>query len=412
MPARFTTLLRRLFGMADLFVTDVRFEDEGLFAQVRPRWRRPRCSGCGHKRPIYDRRERRRWRHLAFGQARVWFEYDRRRVKCRTCGVRVEQVPWAAPSSNFTLPFEEYVAYLAQATDQTAVSRLTGIAWPSVGSIVERVVARARDPGRLDGLRHIGVDEFSYRKHHRYLTTVVDHDRRRIVWAGEGRGAETLGRFLDELGPERRAALELATIDMAAGYIKALEERVPHVKVVFDRFHVERLAHDALDEVRRDEQREVRQTPAARSLKRMRFALLKSPWNLTLRQEDRLAELQRRNQRVYRAYLLKETLAGALEQQRPERAEEALREWLGWASRSKLKAFVRVARTIRKRFEGVLGYVRYRLTNGVVEGFNNKLRVIARRAYGFHGPGPLMAMLFLCCGGIDLHPPLPGSTHS
>ena len=402
------TLLRRLLGVREMFVLGCQIVEAGLLVTVRPRQRAPRCGRCGRRAALYDSGRPRKWRHLAIGRDRVWLVYAPRRVSCRSCdAVVTEQVPWAEHGSAFTRPFEEYVAYLAVVTDKTAVSRLTGIAWQSVGAIVERVVERHRDATWLDGLRRIGLDEFSYRSRHRYITTVVDHDARRVVWAGEGRGSQTVCRFLDELGPERCAALEVATIDMAAGYRKALEERVPHVQVVFDRFHVERLAHDALDEVRREEQREVRDTPAASSLKRMRFTLLKSAWNLGLGEEDRLAELQQRNRRVYRAYLLKEALGAALGESSPQRAELALRDWLAWASRSKLRPFVRTARTIRKHLDGVLAYVRYKLTNGIVEGVNNRLRMIARRAYGFHGPGPLIAMLFLCCGGVRPKPPLP-----
>lgn len=384
-----------------------------MFVQVRPRWRRPRCGGCGKRRAGYDERPLcRRWRHVAVLTTRVYLEYALRRVDCPRCGVRTEVVPWAEPGSFFTRAFEEFVAYLARVTDKTAASRIAGIAWASVGAIIERVVARKRDPTWLDGLRRIGIDEFSYRRGQHYLTLVVDHDERRVIWAGEGRGAATLTRFLDELGAERCARLELATIDMAAGYVKALRERVPHVQVVFDRFHVERLAHEAVDEVRREQQREHRGTPAATALKRTRFSLLRSPWNLSRSDEEKLAEIQRSNTRLYRGYLLKETLAAALEERSPRRAEESLREWLAWASRSKLRPFVRVARTIRRHFEGVLAYVHDRFTNGLTEGINNRLRMVARRAFGFHGPGPLIAMLFLCCGGIALHPPLPKVTHS
>jgi len=271
-------------------------------------------------------------------------------------------------------------------------------------------VSRRLDPDRLDGLRHIGIDEFSYRRRHRYLTVVVDHDRRRVVWAAPGRSTETLRSFFDELGPERCQAIEAATIDMAAGYIKAIVEEIPHARVVFDRFHVQRLASDAVDTVRREQLRELRGTDEGRDLFRSRFALLKNPWNLTPREHRKLATIQQTNARLYRAYLLKEALAQALDQRNLFRARRRLRDWLAWASRSRLKPFVRAARTIRKHFDGILAYVRMRLTNGVVEGINNRLRMIARRAYGFHGPGPLAAMLSLCCGGITLSPPLPTQT--
>ena len=155
----------------------------------------------------------------------------------------------------FTSGFEELAAYLAQVTDRTAVSRLLGISWVTVGSIVERIVARRLDGARFAKLRRIGVDEFSYRKRHRYLTIVVDHDERRVVWAGQGRSAETLGAFVEQLGPGGCARIELVTADLASSWQKALRAWVPHARVVFDRFHVERLAADAVDEVRRSEQR-------------------------------------------------------------------------------------------------------------------------------------------------------------
>jgi transposase len=299
------------------------------------------------------------------------------------------------------------VAYLAQLTDKTKVTELMGISWVTVGSIVERIVARRLDPERLENLRRIGIDEFSYRKRHRYITVVVDHDHRRVIWAGEGRSAETLKGFFGKLSADCRAGIKEVTIDMAGGYIKAIESCLPEVEIVFDRFHVQRLASDAVDEVRRSMVRETEDPEEAKAIKRSRFALLKNPWDLTASQSMKLSEVQQRNKHLYRAYLLKETLAKALDYVQPKRATIALNDWLAWASRSKLKPFVKAARTIRKYFFGVLAYVKTRLTNGLVEGLNNKLRVVTRRAYGFHSAGALISMLFLTCGGVQLDPPLP-----
>jgi transposase len=408
---RAITLFRCLIGVSDLFVEDVSFEDQALVAVVRPRWRRPRCGECEGVAPGCDREPKRRWRHLNLGALRIVLEYAPRRVNCRRCGgIRVEKVPWAAHGSGFTWDFEELVAYLAQVTDQTHVTELMGIAWVTVGRIVSRVVDRKLSPDRLDGLRRIGVDEFGYRRRHRYLTIVVDHDRRRVVWAAKGRSAETLGAFFDELGPERTKQLELATIDMAAGFIKAIEERAPQAQIVFDRFHVQRLVSDALDEVRRSQLRELRGTPEGRVLFHSRFALLKNPWNLTRPERSKLSDLQRSNARLYRAYLLKESLAKALDYRQPARARQSLLEWLSWAARSRLEPFKRAAGTIRKYFDGILAYVSERMTNALAEGTNTRLRMIARRAYGFHNPHALISMLFLCCGGIELSPPLPRPT--
>jgi transposase len=407
---RFTTVIRKLLGVTGLVVDSVRFELEGLVVAVRPRWRQPRCGECGKRATGYDARPARRWRHLGIGEQKIWLEYAPRRVDCGRCGaVRTEKVPWAPHQSRFTWELEELVAYLAQVTDRTKVTKLTGIAWSTVGAIVERVVARRLDPARLQGLRRIGVAEFGYRKRHRYLTTVVDHDRGRVVWAAPGRSAETLGSFFDALG-ERAAEIESVTIDMSGGYRKAIEERAPQAQIIYDRFHIQQLVSDALDEVRRAQVRTLGLTEEGKAIKGSRFSLLKNPWDLSRREKETLSELQRTNARLYRAYLLKETLAQALDYRQPGHARRALEDWLAWASRSKLAPFVKVARTIRKHFDGVVAYFQERLTNGIVEGFNNKLRMIARRAFGFHSPEPLISMLYLCCGGIQLNPPLPGPT--
>jgi transposase len=342
------------------------------------------------------------------GRLRIELAYTPRRVECRTChGVRVEAVPWAAHGSGFTYDFEELVAYLAQVTDKTRVTELLGIAWSTVGAIVQRVVARKLDPELLEGLRCIGVDDFGYKRRHHYLTIVVDHDRRRVVWTAKGRDSAALKGFFEALGPERCKQIECVTMDLSAAFIKAVEDSAPQARIVFDRFHVQRLASDALDEVRREQLRELRGTPEGRELFRTRFALLKNPWNLNAVDSGRLSNVQRANAPLYRAYLLKETLAKALDYRQPLRAERALYQWLAWAARSRLEPFVRAAGTVRKHFDGILAYVRERLTNAFLEGMNNRIRMIAHRAFGFHDHLALSAMIFLCCSGIVLKPPLP-----
>ena len=406
---RSTTVLRRLLGVTRMFVESALFRRDGtLVVDVRPTARQSRCRECGQVAPRYDRRYERGWRHLPWGRTSVELRYAPWRVECPQCGVRVEQVPWAPAGGRFSEAFEELAAYFAQITNKTEVQRLLWISWETVGAIIDRVVQRRLDPGRLVGLRRIGIDEFSYKKRHRYLTMVVDHDRQRVVWTGEGRSAETLARFFALLGPEGCRTIELATIDLSAAYIKAVRDALPNAEIVYDRFHVQRLVSDALDHVRRDLVRELgADADEARAVKRTRFVLLMNPWNLSRAQRRKLSEVQRTNQRLYRAYLLKETLAKALDYRQPRRAERLLRAWLAWASRSRLQPFVRAARTIRQHLTGILAYIRTRLTNGLVEGLNAKIRVVTRRAYGFHSHQALSAMIFLTCGGIQIDPPLP-----
>ena len=321
--------------------------------------------------------------------------------------MKIEAVPWAAHGSRFTHDFEELVAYLAQVMDRTAVTKQVGIAWQTVGTIVSRIVRERLDPKRLDGVRRIGIDEFSYRKRHSYVTIVVDHDQKRVIWAGEGKSADALKGFFEELGEEGRALIKTVTIDMSPAYRRAVSEWLPNAEIVYDRFHVQRLVSNAVDEVRRTEVRDCEDADRAKGIKGSRYALLKRDWNLTTRDLAKLSEIQKTNQRLYRAYLLKDALIDVLDDRRPGELRHRLRAWLSWASRSKLKPMVKAARTIRTHFEGVVAYARERMTNGIVEGMNTRMRMVARRAYGFHSARALISMMFLCLGGIQLHPPLP-----
>lgn len=410
---RIQKLLRTLLGLEGTRVLDVSFDDAGVVVDVAPTWKLPRCSGCGKVGSGYDCLRSRRWRHLDLAGMRLRLRYDTRRVDCPRCGVRVEQVPWAEVGSWFTRPFEDHVGYLAQRCDRTAVKSMMRVAWDTVGAIIQRVVGRHRNGDALDGLTQIGVDELSYRRHHEYITVVVDHRRGHVVWARPGKNADTLKAFFDELGPRRCAKLEAVTIDMSGAYIKAVTECSPQAQIIFDRFHVQRLAQDAVDEVRRDEVRAAASDEERKSLKGTRWPLLKSFWNLSLFDASRLASLQRDNKRLYRAYLLKDSLVRVLDCKDSWLARTKLDQWIRWARRSRLDPFKRTAATIRQHAEGILAYVTSGLSNGRTEGLNGKTRTLTRRAYGFHSAHGLIALIKLCCAGIHLEPVhhWPGSTH-
>ena len=404
---RLTTVVRKLLGVTQLFVLGVKFDDAGLVIQVKPRWRRPLCGVCLERAPGYDTLDVRRWRHLALGRIRFWLEYAPRRVDCPSCGVVTEHVAWAAHLSRFTLEFEEMSTYLLQQMNRTAVTLLMGINWRTVGTIATRIVAERLDPDRLKKLYIIGVDEISFRRHHEYVTVVVDHAQHRVVWTGEGKGGDTLHLFFDELGEEGAKRLEAVTMDMSQAYIGVVQDRAPQARITFDRFHVQRLGCDAVDEVRRAEVRALAGTDEGKVLKKTRYALLKNPWNLTRKEGQRLRDVQRNNRGLYRAYLLNQTLAQTLDYVQPGRARKRLTEWIGWSRRSRLAPFIKLAATIERHMEGILAYVETRLTNGLTEGLNNKTRLITRIAYGFHSAQALGAMILLCCGGIVLDPPIP-----
>lgn len=401
---RATTVLARVLGLKQTRVRDFEIAIDGLVVDVAPSTRVPRCSSCMRRvRAVHDTYEGRRWRHLDVAGMRLWLRYDMRRVRCPRCGVTVELVPWAEPQSWFTYDFEQHVGYLAQRADKTTISATMRIAWSTVGSIIQRVVARLRPSDALDGLRIIGVDELSYRRHHQYVTVVVDHERGAVVWAREGKDADTLRAFFAELGNERCAKLEAVTLDLSAAYIKAVTEASPQARIIFDRFHVQRLAHDALDTVRRQQWRAA-DSDEKETIKGTRFALQKNPWNLTDLERGKLADVQRTNRPLYRAYLLKETLAKILDGGQVNVARDRLLDWIGWAVRSRLPPFRRVARTIRRHLEGIIAYVATGLSSARSEGLNGKIRTITRRSFGFHSAASLIALIALCCGGLTLSP--------
>jgi transposase len=326
------------------------------------------------------------------------------RVVCERCGIRTSSVPWGRAGSVFTRQFEDEVAWFVQHTDQTSTATYFGISWITVGKIAQRVVAEKLDGSLLENLHFIGVDEISYGRPKKFLTVVVDHERGRVVWAAEGKSSETLGQFFDLLGAERSSRIEVVTMDMSAAYIKSVTEQVPHAEIVFDRFHVVRLLLDAVDQVRREQQRALEGSDERKVLKKSRFSLLKNPWNLTRKEKQKLAAIQLNNRSLYRAYLLKESFQSIYDATSPEQANERFDQWYGWARRSQLHPFVSLAETLRNYWPGIRRFIELRITNGPVEGYNSKIRMISHRAFGFHSANALIAMIMLLCSGITLSP--------
>jgi len=404
---RVTTAFNRLLALQGARVIDVLFGPAGVTVRVALRRRRAACSGCGQLcRQVHDRAWR-RWRHLDLAGQRCLVEYKLRRVRCGNCGVRVEAVPWARAGARHTRDFEDLVAFLAQQMAKTPICGLLRIGWDTVGSIVQRVISDRLDHDRLAGLVMIGVDEISYRRGQRYLTQVCDHQTGAIVWARPGRNAATLQDFFDELG-EGKGSIRAVSIDMNGGYEKAIRQGLPDAELCFDPFHVVGLAGRAVDDVRRAEwnQQGKSKTGHGRWVKGLRWSLLKAPERQSVRQLAALHEVSHANQRLYRAFLLKEELRLLYHLEDRTLAAAHLDAWLAWASRSKLKPFVKLARTLRARRDGILAAIRLGLSNGRMEGLNSKVRLLSHRSFGFHGPEPLIALIYLCCSGLTINPPL------
>jgi transposase len=402
---RVTTAYNRMLGLPGAWVRDVAFGEGAMIVTVALRRKRPVCSGCGARGlRIKDHRVR-RWRHLDVSGVRCVIECWLRRLYCPGCGDQPEMVEWARGGARYTRDFDDLAAWLAQQMNQTQVTKLMRIGWETVGKILARVVAEKLDRGRLDGLSLIGVDEVSYGADHKFLTCVADHETGGIVWATEGRNAASLQAFFDGLSDEQKASIRAVSIDMSAGYEKAIRapEGVPHAHVCFDPFHVVQLGGKACDQVRRDEYNKHGRssTDTGKWIKGARYSLLKDTANQTPKQLLKLAEVVTTNKAMYRAFLLYSELRYVYKLPKHEAAER-LDAWLAWASRSRLKPFIKLARTLRKHRTGVLAAVELGISNGRLEALNSKVRLLSHRAYGFHSADALIAMIYLCCAGITI----------
>ena len=429
--------LRYVLALARTVAGGAAIEGDAVVVSAGPRVRgQPGCPACGRRCECHDHEPTRRWRAMDLARSKCFLEYRPARVTCPEHGVRVERVPWARHGSRYTRDFEDWVACLAVRCCVSAVSRIARVEWHSVGGICGRVydeIEAQRGVGRFDGLRRIGIDETSYKKGHKYLTVVVDHDRGCLVWAHEGYGKDVLSLFLDELTREQRRAIEVVTAD-GARWIKSLvRRRCPNARWVMDPFHVVEWMNDALDEVRREEWRvakaraasvvprtgrrgrpragevapEVAEGLRARvsTIKNSRYALVRNPEDLTGSQRAKLAELKKAGGHLFAAWDLKEDLRAVFRAGTADEAEDLLDGWLHRAAYCKIGPVVAVEKKVRRRRADVVAAVALGIGNGRVESINNKIKVTVRMGYGFRNTDNLVALLMLRCS--DGQPALP-----
>jgi transposase len=465
---RVTTAFSRLLRLGKgVVVKKVRFDPDRVIVEVALRRRRLICPECGYStRARKDTRpEDSVWRHLDLGVWRLEVHCRRRRLWCPEHGARTEGVPFARPGSEFTRDFECLVAWLMARTDKSTVKRLLRIDWDTVGRIVKRVCDDELDPDRLNDLYDVGIDEVSWKRQHNYLTLVADHQRRQVVWGCEGKGQAAADAFFADLDPppppepERRmpasppepaimvpfgpcptvpaghgihgawlpdgeelepaifaraSSLRAVSMDMTGGYAKSVRVNAPQATVCIDPYHVVQLANQALDEVRRaywNQLRSLGDQNAAKRFKDARWSLLKKPEKLTDTQAATLARLKAAGGEVWRAYTLKEAVRGIFEPGLDiEDVTVLIDRLLSRLARCRLAPFVKLGKTIRKHRDGILAAIRLGINQGRTEALNNKVRLITRRAYGFHSAKAALALILLTCGPITLH--LPHELHA
>jgi transposase len=381
--------------------------------ELKPRANgRPICSRCHRPGAVYDRsREPRRFEFIPVWGIVVYFVYRMRRVDCRTCGVKVERVPWADGKSPMTTEYKWFLARWAKRMSWKEVSEAFRVSWDRVYMAVKHAVSWGLEHRCLDNIEAIGVDEVQWHRGHHYQTVVyqLDEHCRRLLWVGRDRTAKTLLRFFRFLGKERSAEVQFVCSDMWQAYLKVIAKKIPQAVHVLDRFHIMQRIGKAINEVRAAEARQMKQDGYEPILKGSKWLLLKRPENLTERQAIKLKEILQYNLKSVRSHLMKEDFQRFWEYWSPTWAGKFLDEWCTRAMRSKIDPMKKVARLLREKRELILNWFRAEgtLSCGIVEGFNNKLKLITRKSYGFRTQKAYETALYHNLGAL----PEPQFTH-
>jgi len=410
------TILNRVQKFKSFVYGNVVWLDEGenvaLLVQILARVNsKPICSGCDRPGPGYDTLPPRMFEFVPFWNIAVFFAYALRRVNCPTCGVKVEKVPWADGKNTLTKTYMHFLATWAKRLSwkETAVAFRTS--WEKVFRSVEWMVQWGLEHRDLSNVLSIGVDEVLWQRGHRYLTVVyqIDSECKRLLWVGKDRTLKTLLRFFRRFGKERSAQLLFICSDMWKPYLKVIAKKAGQAIHVLDRFHIAMHMNKAIDEVRAKETRELKTKGLTPILTRSRWCLLKRPENLTATQEVKLSDLLRYNLKAVRSYLLKEDFQFFWDYISPFWAGEFLDLWCKRAMRSRIEPMKKVARMLRSHRELLLNWFRARKTisSGVMEGFNNRLKLTTRKSYGFRTFRAVEIALYHTLGAL----PEPEWTH-
>jgi len=370
----------------------------------------PVCARKGCK--AYDAEER-TWRHLNFFQHQTHLHARQPRIECPDHGVKTVEVPWARPGSGFTLLMDAFILILIQGGMTPAqVGRMIGEHDTRIWRVVQHYVEAARAKADFSNVRIIGMDETSRARGHDYITVFMDlhRARRRVLFVCAGRDSDVVNQFKVDFTahkgrPER---IQRVCLDMSPAYIKGLAEALPTAQITFDPFHVAKLANEAVDEVRRQEQKDQPE------LKGTRYLWLKNEWNYTEKQAEQWAQIKGAKLKTARAWLLKSVLQDVFTPENRREGPALLTSWCAWAARSRLPSMVELARTIKRHWDGVINWFDSQISNGVLEAINGLIQAAKRRARGLRTIDNLVAMVYLLLGKLDLGLPSlsPALTHT
>ena len=389
------TILNRLYRHKSFVYQSCEFDGSALrptlLVRIEPRKNsRPVCSVCGKRGGCYDHLKDRRFAFVPLWGIAVFFLYRMRRVNCRTCGVKVEQVPWAAGKHRLTEAYCWFLARWAKRLSWKETAEAFGTSWDTVYRSVRYAVLWGLTARRMKGfgeVEAIGVDEIQWQKGHRYLTLVyqIDGHCRRLLWVGRDRTEKTLHGFFDLHGEHITPTLKWVCSDMWKAYLKVIRERAGDAVHILDRYHVMAMLNKAIDKVRAGEARRLKADGYEPVLKHSRWCLLKRKSNLTNKQTVKLRELMAYNLQSVRAYLLREDFQRFWSYRSSPWASRFLQEWCTRTMRSQLEPMKDVAKTLRRHHHLLLNWFAAKgtISAGIVEGFNNKAKLTTRKAYGF-----------------------------
>jgi transposase len=409
------TILNRCHRFPGFVYQQARFSSDHKSIEIVVRPRKASvavCSRCHQPAPGYDQLSERRFEFIPFWGFLVFLLYSMRRVDCRRCeAVVVEEVPWGDGKRTLTRAYMLFLARWARRLSWKETAEAFRTSWEKVFDAVEHVVTYGLEHRKLGAIDAIGVDEIQYAKGHKYLTLVyqIDLDVTRLLWVGKERTIESFRGFFATIGDEVASKIVFVCSDMWEPYLKVIREKCSDALHILDRFHIVAKMNQALDDVRAEEARRMKQEGFHPVLKKSRWLLLKRQENLTGKQRFRLRDLLRYNLKSVRAYLLKEAFQQLWDYNSPAWAGKFLDEWCRHVMRSRIEPMKKIARTLRRHRELILNYFHAQklLSSGVVEGLNNKAKVTMRRSYGFRTFRALELALYHTLGKL----PEPESTH-
>ncbi len=356
----------------------------------------PECGLPGCK--AYDTRDK-IWRQLNFFEHVTYLHVRTPRVECPDCGIKLVPVPWAREGSGFTLLFEAFIMAMAKEMPVNAIARLVGEHDTRIWRVLHHYVEEARREQDYSLVCKVGMDETSSKRGHNYITLFVDMDRSKVLFAAPGKDAATVTAFKDDLQAHGDDAenIKQDCCDMSAAYIRGIEDTFENAAITFDRFHILKVINEALDEVRRMEQK------TRPELKKSRFVWLKNPQNLTVKQRGIIEDLNvpKLNLKTAKAYQIKLTFQELYEHPR-DLAEAFLKRWYFWATHSRLQPMIAAAQTIKRHWTGVLAWFKSGITNGVLEGINSLIQAAKAKARGYRSTRNLITIVYLIAGKLDL----------